>query len=140
MLTIGQIFIRLFIAAILSGVLGLERNFKYTPVVLHQNMLLGVGAALAMILSLKFENDPGQIAASVIIAIGFLAAAVVIKNQDENQSISRAIMVLLAGIIGLTIGLGYYSAGVLTVAGALTINYFFNVSGDKKVVKLDIRK
>lgn len=74
--------IRIVLAVILSGFIGLEREFKRHPAGFRTHLLVGVGSCMMMLLSLygfeeymdRYENirfDPARIPSYVISGIGF---------------------------------------------------------------------
>lgn len=125
MITVTQIILRLVIAAILSGVIGLEREWKGKPAGLRTNILVGVGAALIMIISQEFTIDPARIAAGVITGIGFLGGGIIIQSRGKVYGITTAATIWIVAAIGLTVGMGNYFAAFVTTIIALIILYLF---------------
>lgn len=125
MITVTQIILRLILAAILSGVIGLEREWKGKPAGLRTNILVGVGAALIMIISQEFTTDPARIAAGVITGIGFLGGGIIIQSRGKVYGITTAATIWIVAAIGLTVGMGNYFAAFVTTIIALTILYLF---------------
>ena len=143
MLTTAQIIARLLIAALLSGLIGLERDFRDKPAGLRTNILVGLGSALAMILSLSFPEDPARIAAGVITGIGFIGAGLIIQGRSEVQGkseihgITTAASIWLVSAIGLTVGAGYYLPAMCTTVIALVILFIFSAQKIRRFFKLD---
>ncbi len=137
MLTIAQIIARLLVAALLSGLIGLERDFRDKPAGLRTNILVGLGSALVMILSLSFSFDPARIAAGVVTGIGFLGAGLIIQGRNEVHGITTAASVWLVSAIGLTVGAGYYFPAFATTVIALVILFFFSSQKVRKIFKLN---
>ncbi|MDX2507937.1 MAG: MgtC/SapB family protein, partial [Desulfobacterales bacterium] len=84
---INEVLLRLVVAAVLGGLIGLEREFHGRPAGLRTHILVCLGAAVIMDSSLIFQKvfasegadsvfriDPGRIAAGVVTGIGFLGA------------------------------------------------------------------
>jgi putative Mg2+ transporter-C (MgtC) family protein len=128
---------RLFLAALLGGVVGLEREIHGRPAGIRTYLILSLGTALLMVLSeyllvaypgkypeLGLQVDPGRIAGQAITGIGFLGAGVIIRNQDTIRGLTTAACVWLVCSVGLAVGAGFYVVGVavsllthLTVVG-----------------------
>jgi putative Mg2+ transporter-C (MgtC) family protein len=136
-ITIGQIIFRLILAAIFSGLLGLEREFKHKPAGLRTNILVGLGSTLIMLVSQQFTADPTRIAAGVITGIGFLCAGLVIQSRGEVHGITTATTIWLVAAIGLAIGSGYYFAAFVTLVIALTVLYLFGSEKIRKIANLE---
>lgn len=137
MLTFGQIIFRLVLVTILSGLVGLEREFKHKPAGLRTNILVGLGSTLIMIVSLQFGDQPATMAAGVITGIGFLGAGLIIQQQrGEVHGLTTAATIWVVSAIGLAVGVGYYSAAFATVIIGLIVLYFFSSDKLRKVAKL----
>lgn len=119
------ITIRLLLAAILSGIIGIERETKKQPAGLRTHLLVGTGACLMMILSVTgFDNyfidatgplqfDPGRIPSYVISGIGFLGAGTIIVNKGSVKGLATAASIWVAAGLGLVIGIGMYYVAIL---------------------------
>lgn len=120
------ITIRLLMAALLSGIIGMERETKKQPAGLRTHLLVGTGACLMMILSVTgFDNfintasgplqfDPGRIPSYVISGIGFLGAGTIIVNRGSVKGLATAASIWVAAGLGLVIGIGMYYVAVLS--------------------------
>jgi putative Mg2+ transporter-C (MgtC) family protein len=100
---------RLVLAAILGGVVGLERELRRKPAGLRTNMLICLGAALFTIISkeasLEFgAGDPTRIAAQIIPGIGFIGAGVVIRERGAIIGITSAATIFVVASIGMAAG------------------------------------
>ena len=114
MITEGDIVFRLVVAALLSGLIGLEREFKHKPAGIRTHILVGVGSAL-MITTAIFSNetflsDPARMAAGVITGIGFLGAGLIIQDRNQVHGITTAGAVWMVAAIGITVGDGFFLA------------------------------
>src|SRR2546426_12782802 len=80
-----SIALKLLLAAVLGGVIGLEREIRDKPAGLRTNILICVGSTLFMSISTKVAEllggDPTRIAAQIISGIGFLGAGVVLHSH-----------------------------------------------------------
>lgn len=115
---------RLVLAALLGGVVGLEREIHGRPAGIRTYLILSLGTALLMVLSeyllVAFhgkypgisQGDPGRIAGQAITGIGFLGAGVIIRYQDTVRGLTTAACVWLVCSVGLAVGAGFYVVGV----------------------------
>ncbi|MCM3611801.1 MgtC/SapB family protein [Planococcus sp. MERTA32b] len=118
--------VRLLMAAVLSGIIGIERETKKQPAGLRTHLLVGTGACLMMILSVTgFDNyintvsgplqfDPSRIPSYVISGIGFLGAGTIIVNRGSVKGLATAASIWVAAGLGLVIGIGMYYVAVLS--------------------------
>ena len=115
--------IRLLIAALLSGIIGIEREFHGRAAGFRTNVLVGTGAALFMILSQVIAThghftatDPGRIAAQIITGIGFLGAGAIIKSGLSVKGLTTAASMWIVASIGMACGMSeYYLATLVTL-------------------------
>ncbi len=122
MLSSTEIILRLFLAALLGSLVGVERERLVWAAGLRTHMLVCVGAALIMIVSafgfadvLSAEHvvlDPSRIAAQVVSGIGFLGAGTILLRRDVIQGLTTAASLWTVAAIGLAIGSGLYLAAV----------------------------
>ncbi|MCL1954630.1 MAG: MgtC/SapB family protein [Spirochaetes bacterium] len=125
-LTEIDIVIRLCIAFAAGGVIGLERSSRRQVAGLRTHILIALGAACLMLLSIwvpqSFNGnaDPGRIAAQVVSGIGFLGAGAIIRLGKNIRGLTTAASLWLTAAIGMTIGAGMYTAAVTAVVLALT--------------------
>lgn len=116
-----QIIIRLFVAAILGGLIGLERDIHGRSAGLRTQMLVSLGSALFALVSISVvdllpENyiDPGRIASQIITGIGFLGAGSIIKSGFSVRGLTTAASLWVAAGIGMAVGMGFYIIAIIT--------------------------
>ena len=125
MLNLFSTTIRLALAFVLGGVIGLEREKKGGSAGLRTHILVTVGSALVMLTSLYiYDNcqgkgfiDPGRLAAGVVTGIGFLGAGTIIRSKEGIRGLTTAASIWVSAAIGLAVGCGYFSAAII-VTGA----------------------
>lgn len=138
MLSFPTIIFRLFVAAVLSLFIGYEREHRHKPAGLRTNMLVGVGSALFMIISMSFSEDAARIAAGVVMGIGFLGSGLIIHNGgDHVHGITTAATIWLVAAIGMASGAGYYSAAFAAEIIVLAILYLFGNERVRRAAGLD---
>ncbi|TFW32469.1 MgtC/SapB family protein [Massilia horti] len=132
MLSHGEVVLRLVIAAILGGVVGLERERLESVAGLRTHMLVGLGSALVMLVSAYgFSDalvgshvvlDPSRVAAQVVSGIGFLGAGTILfLRQEVIRGLTTAASLWTVAAVGLAVGGGLYVAAVATTALILII-------------------
>jgi putative Mg2+ transporter-C (MgtC) family protein len=117
-----EAFVRLALAAVLGGAIGLEREFRHKPAGLRTNMLIAIGSALFSILSVELgagAGSPDRIAAQVVTGIGFLGAGAILRSGENIHGLTTAATIWVNAAIGMAAGLGSYT--VATVGAAITL-------------------
>jgi len=132
MITDIQVASRLFLAAVLGGVIGFERQKHNKRIAgLRTHILVTVGSALIMLVSIyifeayagKAPVDPARIAAGVVTGIGFLGAGTIIRSGENVQGLTTAASLWTVSGIGLAVGCGFYIAGCTASIIALATLY-----------------
>lgn len=116
MIGTDEVILRLVIASILGGLVGIDREIHNRPAGLRTHILVTVGSALIMLVSMYgFEgNDPARLSAQVVSGIGFLGAGTILRNGNDVKGLTTAASIWVCGGIGLAIGNGYYLGGCIT--------------------------
>lgn len=110
--------LKLFIAVLLGGAIGLERQIAGKPAGLRTNILICLGSALMMDLSINLAGadgrvgDPARLAAQVITGIGFLGAGTIMQSKGTITGLTSAATIWAVAAIGLSIGAGFYVEGL----------------------------
>lgn len=123
----GEIILRLVAAAVLGGLIGLERQRRRHPAGLRTHTLVCLGSALVMIISEDIANrylgvtnaDPARIAAQVVSGIGFLGAGTIMREGLTVRGLTTAASLWVVAALGLAIGGGYYLPALVTTALSL---------------------
>lgn len=116
-----DMLLRLFFAAVLGGLIGIERERQGRPAGLRTHILVAVGSALLMLVSIEIANgyskgtaDPGRIAAQVVSGIGFLGAGTILREGANVRGLTTAASLWVAAALGLASGAGMYLAALIT--------------------------
>lgn len=109
--------------AFLAGfAIGFEREKKGKEAGISTHSLVILGAMLfTFISSLVESGDNHRIAAGVVTGIGFLGAGVILKSGIEVYNLTTAASLWLAAAIGMAIGFGFYTVGILATLIAIPI-------------------
>jgi phosphate transport system regulatory protein PhoU len=122
-----QIAVKIVLALVLGGMVGLERERRHRPAGLRTFMLVSVGSCIFTILSrLGFiGGDPGRVAAQIVTGIGFLGAGVTIQRKGTVYGLTSAAGIWSVAAIGMAVGTGNYflaafgTVSILAVVGLL---------------------
>jgi putative Mg2+ transporter-C (MgtC) family protein len=124
----SEILIRILIASLLGGLIGLERDMHGRAAGLRTHLLVSMGSAVFTILSeiiaknanaSGFQADPGRIAAQVVAGIGFLGAGVILKEGAHVRGLTTAACLWGAAAIGMATGYGYFEIAIIATGVAL---------------------
>ncbi|MGH7769177.1 MAG: MgtC/SapB family protein [Candidatus Binatia bacterium] len=124
-----EMAMRLVLALLLGGVIGLEREWAQKPAGFRTNILVSLGTAVFMVLALRlvadypqFAGEITRIAAGVITGIGFLGAGTILRTEKDVQGLTTAATIWLVCGIGMAAGTGYYFlAGFSAVLGLIVL-------------------
>ena len=126
-----EALLRLALAAILGGAVGVERELREREAGLRTHLLVAVGSALFTIVSAYgfhsflssgasvVRADPTRIAAQIVTGIGFLGADAIIRQGLSIRGLTTAATLWVVAAIGLAVGAGYYSGALITTAVVL---------------------
>jgi putative Mg2+ transporter-C (MgtC) family protein len=118
-LNFSSTFIRLLLAFICGGILGIERGRKNRPAGFRTYMLVCVGSALVMITNQYICDmyqgvDPSRMGAQVVSGIGFLGAGtIIVTARNRVKGLTTAAGLWVAACVGLSIGIGFYIGAII---------------------------
>jgi putative Mg2+ transporter-C (MgtC) family protein len=127
--------LRLALAAVLGGLIGVERELREREAGLRTHLLVALGSALFTIVSAYgfhafltsgasvVRADPTRIAAQIVTGIGFLGAGAIIRQGFSVRGLTTAATLWVVAAVGLAAGAGYYSAAIITTALVLVALY-----------------
>jgi putative Mg2+ transporter-C (MgtC) family protein len=112
---------RLILAAILGGVIGLERELKHRAAGLRTNMFICLGSAMFTILSDQLAGeqtgDHTRVAAQIIAGIGFIGAGSILHGRGELVTgLTTAATLFIVASIGMAVGGGLYLTAIFATA------------------------
>jgi len=114
------ILLRLVLAVIIGGMIGLERGANKRPAGFRTHILVCVGATIAMLTNQYmydyFGNftDPGRLGAQVITGVGFLGVGtILVTGRYKIKGLTTAAGLWASACIGLAIGIGFYSGAII---------------------------
>ncbi len=126
------IVVKLLLAALAGGIIGLEREKHGRPAGLRTHLLVALGACLMMIISesfpLKYAGadatsalriDPARTAAQIVVGIGFLGAGVILKEGVSIRGLTTAASLWMVAGLGMAFGMGLVVPAAASTAIAL---------------------
>lgn len=121
-----RIVLRLMLAALLGGLLGMERENKGKAAGVRTHMLVAMGAALFVLIPQQagiLPADLSRVIQGVVAGIGFLCAGSILKSEDEDRvrGLTTAAGMWLTAAIGMAAGLGREATAVISTLLALVI-------------------
>jgi len=129
--------IRLLLAVLAGGLIGLERSIHGRPAGFRTHTLVCTASSLLMLLAIfqwqliagapmeTVRVDPTRMAQGIMTGIGFLGAGVIIKERMKIRGLTTAASLWLTAAIGVVIGMGLYFAAFLATLLALGVLIFF---------------
>ncbi|MBA4495852.1 MgtC/SapB family protein [Paenactinomyces guangxiensis] len=119
-----EIAFRLFVAGILGGLIGWEREKNNHPAGFRTHILVSLGSALIMLISIygfsdfmgqkNVQFDPSRISAQVVSGIGFLGAGTILRHGVSVTGLTTAASLWVVAGIGLAVGTGFMFGAALT--------------------------
>lgn len=119
-----QLIIRIFVAALLGGLIGLEREYRAKEAGFRTHFLVALGSALFMLISqygfegiltsgLNVRLDPARIAAQVVSGIGFIGAGTIIFTKHIVRGLTTAAGLWVTSAIGMATGAGLFTLSIV---------------------------
>jgi putative Mg2+ transporter-C (MgtC) family protein len=107
------IILKIMLAAMLGGIVGLERELSHKEAGLRTNILIAIGSTLITILSFKIAAlapgaDPARLTAQIVSGIGFLGAGAIIQARFAVHGLTTAATIWTVAAIGIAVGSGFY--------------------------------
>lgn len=127
-----EVVFRLLLASLLGGLIGLERELHGRPAGFRTHLLVSLGAALFMGVSLHFYQaygemsantavriDPGRVAAQIVVGIGFLGAGAIVRERGSVRGLTTAACLWVAAAVGTACGAGMFMVATVVTSIAL---------------------
>ena len=152
-LNLGSMMLRILLAMLMGGVIGLDREMKGRPAGFRTYMLVAMGAAATSILSQYLtlmlstqwaedfalvgqKTDAVRLGAQVISGIGFLGAGtIIVTKRNEIKGLTTAATLWSTACMGIAVGVGFYECAMIMYILLIIILVFVSVL-DKKYLKI----
>ena len=146
----GEFVLRIFIATVLGAIIGIDREYRTKSAGFRTNVLVALGSALFMIISVHgfdyefFANeslahednmrehlnalrlDPARIAAQVVTGIGFIGAGTIILQKNVVRGLTTAAGLWVTAAIGMACGVGMYVVAAVSTTLVMICYEAFN--------------
>ena len=149
-----EFLLRIFCAAVLGGLIGLEREYRAKEAGFRTHFLVALGSAVFMIVSaygfsdvhmdgMTSRWDVSRVAAQVVSGIGFIGAGTIIFRKAENivSGLTTAAGLWVTAAIGLACGGGMYVLSIATtlmvLVGLEAFNFFLRKIDKKRKVRVE---
>ncbi|MHB1391883.1 MAG: MgtC/SapB family protein [Clostridia bacterium] len=133
-----ELLLRLTLACLLGGLIGIERERNRHPAGFRTHILVCVGSSLVMLCNIfifeHYKNyanvDPARLGAQVISGIGFLGAGTIMKEGVTVKGLTTAASIWSVACIGLAAGMGFYTGSIFaTILVLVTLVVFSRFEG-----------
>lgn len=129
-----EVILRLLMAVLCGGLVGLEREASGRAAGFRTHILVCIGSALVTLTAIHLMEaykgvaaiDPGRVIAQVVSGIGFLGAGTIIQFRDSIRGLTTAASLWTVAGIGLAVGSGFYVGAVSTTTLVLVVLYMLS--------------
>lgn len=132
-ITLWGVALRMLLAVLCGGLIGLEREYKRRPAGFRTHILICLGAAITTLTSqyiclvMQYSTDMSRLGAQVISGVGFIGAGTIIVSRHRRvKGLTTAAGLWTSAIIGLALGAGFYEGGILTTVLVLLAEILFS--------------
>lgn len=119
-MTFLSITLRIFIAVLCGGAVGIEREYKRRPAGFRTHILICMGACMTtmtsqyLYLCMGYFTDVARLGAQVIAGIGFIGAGtIIVTRQQRVKGLTTAAGLWSTAIVGLSLGAGFFEIGMI---------------------------
>ncbi len=131
--TLLSVTLRMLLATICGGLIGVEREYKRRPAGFRTHILICIGAAMTtltsqyLFLEMHYYTDMARLGAQVVAGIGFIGAGtIIITRRQRVKGLTTAAGLWVSAIIGLSLGAGFYEGGIIVTVLVLTAELLFS--------------
>jgi putative Mg2+ transporter-C (MgtC) family protein len=121
----AELIQRLLLAALLGGLIGLEREWRNKDAGLRTNILIAIGSAVFTLMSIELTDartgDTSRVAAQIVTGIGFLGAGAIMRTDAGIQGLTTAATIWVNAAVGVAAGGGEFHLAVITTVITLGV-------------------
>ena len=135
--------VQVLVAALLGGLIGLEREWRGRDAGLRTNMLIAMGSCLFTVISIhgfplqgSAAQDTARVAAQIVTGVGFLGAGALIHTGSHTKGLTTAATIWMVAAIGMAVGIQAYALAIFTSVILLAILRFLQPIS-KKIAHID---
>ena len=125
--------VRMLLAVVCGGIIGIEREFKRRPAGFRTHILICLGAAMTtltsqyLLLERGYYTDLSRLGAQVIAGIGFIGAGtIIVTSHQQVKGLTTAAGLWTSAIVGLSLGAGFYEVGLIATLLILIAETIFS--------------
>ena len=126
---IKEFILRLLFAMAAGMAIGFERQWHNKAAGLRTNMLVAVGSALYVLLSMRvIEDGSGDITrviGQVVVGIGFIGAGIIFKESINVKGLTTAATIWCSSAVGCLAAAGYYPETITGALAVISVNSLF---------------
>ncbi|HLO13942.1 MAG TPA: MgtC/SapB family protein [Anaerolineales bacterium] len=125
---LNPLFIKLGIAVLVGGIIGLEREYQYKAAGFRTIILITVGSTLYTLFSISIAgttDSTTRIASNIVTGIGFLGAGTILRDGGRIGGLTTAATIWLAAALGMGIGAGEIEDVLVATGVALIVLLIF---------------
>ena len=131
--TVLSITVRMVLAVVCGGIIGIEREYKRRPAGFRTHILICLGAAMTTLtsqflyLNMHYYTDMARLGAQVVAGMGFIGAGTIIVTRHQRvKGLTTAAGLWTAAIVGLALGGGFYEGGIAATVLILLAELLFS--------------
>lgn len=131
--SLAAVALRMFLAVLCGGIIGLERTFRRRPAGMRTHMLICLGASMTtltsqyLLLYMNYYTDMARLGAQVVAGIGFIGAGTIIVTRHQKvKGLTTAAGLWTAAIVGLSLGAGFYEGGLTVTVLVMLAEILFS--------------
>ncbi|MBC7234674.1 MAG: MgtC/SapB family protein [Chloroflexi bacterium] len=141
-----DVTLRLVLAVILGGIIGLEREIQRKPAGLRTIILVSLSSALFVLaaqgaaIQLGEPVEPGRLSSAIAQGVGFLGAGLILQSRGQVRGLTTAATLWAAAAIGAALGLGALYLAALGAALVFIVLRLLTVVEDRVLGTHDKRR
>ena len=105
---------RMILAAVIGGLIGLERERHASDAGIRTFMAISMGSCAFSLISVHVGGDPTRIAAQIVTGIGFIGAGVIFQDKGGMAGLTTAATLWATAAVGMASAFGMYALAILT--------------------------
>ena len=132
-MSVLSVAVRMALAVVCGGAIGIEREFKRRPAGFRTHILICLGAAMTTLTSqylslvMYYYTDMARLGAQVVAGIGFIGAGTIIVTKRQRvKGLTTAAGLWTVAIVGLSLGGGFYEGAIAVTVLVLIAELFFS--------------
>ena len=116
-----EVIVKIFLACLLCGLIGLERQWRQKAAGFRTHLLVGLGSTMFTLVSIHgFAGpDPSRVAAQIVSGIGFIGGGAILRHGLSVRGVTTAATLWLVAAIGMSVAVGWYEPALVSTGVAL---------------------